>query len=171
MRAQYVRLVGELPPLLREGSGADLALVSDLLQNTLQRYADSLGLAEQAQERETIVSALAEPPDTQADNDTTRQEESYENTLKVARIKINDPRLKNAPQNVRIARDELKRLMPLVSHMHLKLVEASKQTETPGRNTICKQLRTRLEELFNRRAECWEILDTYAATLHSYAEQ
>ena len=78
------------------------------------------------------------------------------------RIKINDPRLKNAPPHVRNARNEIKRLMPLISHLHLKLVEASKKSPTVQRNTLCKQLRARLEELITRRTECWEILDTFA---------
>ena len=78
------------------------------------------------------------------------------------RIKINDPRLKDAPPHVRTARNEIKRLMPLISHLHLKLVEASKKSATVQRNTLCKQLRARLEELITRRTECWEILDTFA---------
>ena len=78
------------------------------------------------------------------------------------RIKINDPRLRSAPREVRTARDEIKRLMPLISHTHLKLVEASKDAATAQRTKVCKNLRARLEELVTKRTEYWQVLDTYA---------
>ena len=175
LRTLYIRLEGALPPLLREGSGADPSLVHDLLLNAIQRHQDAITLAEKEVESsapngastksevgsnnrsnfQLQTSNLSEAPTSNLS--AKREELAWE-----GRIKINDPRLKDAPPHVRTARNEIKRLMPLISHLHLKLVEASKKSPTVQRNTLCKQLRARLEELITRRTECWEILDTFA---------
>ena len=194
LRTLYIRLEGTLPPLLREGSGADPTLVHDLLLNAIQRHQDAITLAEKevessapngastksevgsnvpkgtsrklevgSREIESVdtsnlklqTSNLSEAPTSNLS--AKREELAWE-----GRIKINDPRLKDAPPHVCTARNEIKRLMPLISHLHLKLVEASKKSATVQRNTLCKQLRARLEELITRRTECWEILDTFA---------
>ena len=179
LRTLYIRYEGTLPPLLREGSGADPTLVHDLLLNAIQRHQDAITLAEKEQSRYEVLGTKYEVESSAPNGASTKLEVGRENTsnLKLqtsnlsakseelaweGRIKINDPRLKDAPPHVRTARNEIKRLMPLISHLHLKLVEASKKSATVQRNTLCKQLRARLEELITRRTECWEILDTFA---------
>ncbi len=163
LRTLYIRLEGALPPLLREGSGADPSLVHDLLLNAIQRHQDAITLAEKEVESDElrVTSENAAAPPIRNSSFEIRNSESSALTWE-GRIKINDPRLKDAPPHVRTARNEIKRLMPLISHLHLKLVEASKKSPTVQRNTLCKQLRARLEELITRRTECWEILDTFA---------
>ena len=179
LRTLYIRLEGTLPPLLREGSGADPTLVHDLLLNAIQRHQDAITLAEKEVESDELRVTSAHTQNVGArraspvNNDkaasspirTSYLEPRTSESSALAwegRIKINDPRLKDAPPHVRTARNEIKRLMPLISHLHLKLVEASKKSATVQRNTLCKQLRARLEELITRRTECWEILDTFA---------
>ena len=170
LRTLYIRLEGALPPLLREGSGADPSLVHDLLLNAIQRHQDAITLAEKEQSRYEVLGTRYELRVTsEKATESPIRHSSFEirNSESSAlawegRIKINDPRLKDAPPHVRTARNEIKRLMPLISHLHLKLVEASKKSPTVQRNTLCKQLRARLEELITRRTECWEILDTFA---------
>ena len=183
LRTLYIRYEGTLPPLLREGSGADPSLVHDLLLNAIQRHQDAITLAEKEGESDELRVTSAHTQNVESDDvksDELRvtsenaaappiRNSSFEirNSERSAlvwegRIKINDPRLKDAPPHVRTARNEIKRLMPLISHLHLKLVEASKKSATVQRNTLCKQLRARLEELITRRTECWEILDTFA---------
>ena len=184
LRTLYIRLEGALPPLLREGSGADPSLVHDLLLNAIQRHQDAITLAEKEQSRyevgsdelrvtsahtQNVGARRASPVNNDKAASSSIRNSSFEirNSERSAlawegRIKINDPRLKDAPPHVRTARNEIKRLMPLISHLHLKLVEASKKSPTVQRNTLCKQLRARLEELIIRRTECWEILDTFA---------
>ena len=159
LRTLYIRYEGTLPPLLREGSGADPTLVHDLLLNAIQRHQDAITLAEKEQNSDEGKSdELRVTSEKAQKGESAKSEElAWE-----GRIKINDPRLKDAPPHVRTARNEIKRLMPLISHLHLKLVEASKKSPTVQRNTLCKQLRARLEELITRRTECWEILDTFA---------
>ena len=163
LRTLYIRYEGTLPPLLREGSGADPTLVHDLLLNAIQRHQDAITLAEKEVESDElrVTSAKATSPAIRHSSFEIRNSESAALAWE-GRIKINDPRLKDAPPHVRTARNEIKRLMPLISHLHLKLVEASKKNPTVQRNTLCKQLRARLEELITRRTECWEILDTFA---------
>ena len=175
LRTLYIRYEGTLPPLLREGSGADPTLVHDLLLNAIQRHQDAITLAEKEQSRYEVLgtkyegesdelrvtSAKATSPAIRHSSFEIRNSESSALAWE-GRIKINDPRLKDAPPHVRTARNEIKRLMPLISHLHLKLVEASKKSPSVQRNTLCKQLRARLEELIIRRTECWEILDTFA---------
>ena len=181
LRTLYIRLEGALPPLLREGSGADPTLVHDLLLNAIQRHQDAITLAEKEQSRYEVLGTRYEGENADTSNfqlstyakrklSTSNLSEATTSNLSAereelaweGRIKINDPRLKDAPPHVRTARNEIKRLMPLISHLHLKLVEASKKSPTVQRNTLCKQLRARLEELITRRTECWEILDTFA---------
>ena len=181
LRTLYIRLEGALPPLLREGSGADPTLVHDLLLNAIQRHQDAITLAEKEQSRYEVRGTRYEGENADTSNfqlstyakrklSTSNLSEATTSNLSAkseelaweGRIKINDPRLKDAPPHVRTARNEIKRLMPLISHLHLKLVEASKKSPTVQRNTLCKQLRARLEELITRRTECWEILDTFA---------
>ena len=186
LRTLYIRYEGTLPPLLREGSGADPSLVHDLLLNAIQRHQDAITLAEKEQSRYDVLGTRYEAGETSENsqnvgarraspvNNDNAEAPAIRNSSFVirnsesdalaweGRIKINDPRLKDAPPHVRTARNEIKRLMPLISHLHLKLVEASKKSPTVQRNTLCKQLRARLEELITRRTECWEILDTFA---------
>ena len=181
LRTLYIRYEGTLPPLLREGSGADPSLVHDLLLNAIQRHQDAITLAEKEQSRYEVLGTRYEGENADTSNfqlstyakrklSTSNLSEAPTSNLSAkreelaweGRIKINDPRLKDAPPHVRNARNEIKRLMPLISHLHLKLVEASKKNPTVQRNTLCKQLRARLEELITRRTECWEILDTFA---------
>ena len=181
LRTLYIRYEGTLPPLLREGSGADPSLVHDLLLNAIQRHQDAITLAEKEQSRYEVLGTRYEGENADTSNfqlstyakrklSTSNLSEAPTSNLSAkreelaweGRIKINDPRLKDAPPHVRTARNEIKRLMPLISHLHLKLVEASKKSPTVQRNTLCKQLRARLEELITRRTECWEILDTFA---------
>ena len=163
LRTLYIRYEGTLPPLLREGSGADPTLVHDLLLNAIQRHQDAITLAKKEQNSDElrVTSENAAAPPIRNSSFVIRNSESSALAWE-GRIKINDPRLKDAPPHVRTARNEIKRLMPLISHLHLKLVEASKKSPTVQRNTLCKQLRARLEELIIRRTECWEILDTFA---------
>ena len=190
LRTLYIRLEGALPPLLREGSGADPSLVHDLLLNAIQRHQDAITLAEKEVESDElrVTSAHTQNVESSAPNGASTKSEVGSNNRSnfqlqtsnlseaptsnlsakreelawEGRIKINDPRLKDAPPHVRTARNEIKRLMPLISHLHLKLVEASKKSPTVQRNTLCKQLRARLDALITRRTECWEILDTFA---------
>ena len=187
LRTLYIRYEGTLPPLLREGSGADPTLVHDLLLNAIQRHQDAITLAEKEQSRYEVLGTKYEGESSAPNGASTKSEVGSNNRSNFqlqtsnlseaptsnlsakreelaweGRIKINDPRLKDAPPHVRTARNEIKRLMPLISHLHLKLVEASKKSATVQRNTLCKQLRARLEELITRRTECWEILDTFA---------
>ena len=187
LRTLYIRYEGTLPPLLREGSGADPTLVHDLLLNAIQRHQDAITLAEKEVESDelrvtsahtqNVGARRASPVNNDKAASSSIRHSSFEirNSESAAlawegRIKINDPRLKDAPPHVRTARNEIKRLMPLISHLHLKLVEASKKSPTVQRNTLCKQLRARLEELITRRTECWEILDTFAQEHASGAE-
>ena len=179
LRTLYIRYEGTLPPLLREGSGADPTLVHDLLLNAIQRHQDAITLAEKEQSRYEVRGTKYEVESSAPNGASTKLEVGSNNRSNFklqtsnlsakreelaweGRIKINDPRLKDAPPHVRTARNEIKRLMPLISHLHLKLVEASKKSATVQRNTLCKQLRARLEELITRRTECWEILDQFA---------
>ena len=157
LRTLYLRYEGELPPLLRPESEADPALVYDLLLNAVQRHTDALRLKDDRRETRDEIK-----PEAQG---VLSSVVSSLSSLTDSRIKINDPRLNNAPQNVLSARAEIKRLMPLISHLHLQLVEASKKTATPQRNTMCKNIRQRLEEMITRRTEYWQIIDTYAETL------
>ena len=188
LRTLYLRYEGELPPLLRPESEADPALVYDLLLNAVQRHTDALRLKDDRQQTKDdrtpiAVGALpATPKNTRIAKNGRGVPRPYKphsvmrfaqtsdlelgtSYLTDSRIKINDPRLNNAPQNVLSARAEIKRLMPLISHLHLQLVEASKKTATPQRNTMCKNIRQRLEEMITRRTEYWQIIDTYAETL------
>ena len=180
LRTLYIRYEGTLPPLLREGSGADPTLVHDLLLNAIQRHQDAITLAEKEQNSDEVESSAPNGASTKSEVGSNNRSNFQLQTSNLSeaptsnfsakseelawegRIKINDPRLKDAPPHVRTARNEIKRLMPLISHLHLKLVEASKKSATVQRNTLCKQLRVRLEELITRRTECWEILDTFA---------
>ena len=172
LRTLYIRYEGTLPPLLREGSGADPTLVHDLLLNAIQRHQDAITLAEKEQNSDDVKSSAPNGASTKSEVGSNNRSNFQLQTSNLSakreelawegRIKINDPRLKDAPPHVRTARNEIKRLMPLISHLHLKLVEASKKSATVQRNTLCKQLRARLEELITRRTECWEILDTFA---------
>ena len=57
LRTLYIRLEGALPPLLREGSGADPTLVHDLLLNAIQRHQDAITLAEKEQSRYEVESS------------------------------------------------------------------------------------------------------------------
>jgi len=174
LRTLYLRYEGELPPLLRPESEADPTLVYDLLLNAVQRHTDALRLKDDRQKTKddrtpNSVGALPATPKN-VGNCTSYLEPCTLNLIKASyltdsRIKINDPRLNNAPQNVLSARAEIKRLMPLISHLHLQLVEASKKTATPQRNTMCKNIRQRLEEMITRRTEYWQIIDAYAETL------
>ncbi len=157
LRTLYLRYEGELPPLLRPESEADPALVYDLLLNAVQRHTDALRLKDDRRETRDEIK-----PESQG---VLSSVVSSLSSLTDSRIKINDPRLNNAPQNVLSARAEIKRLMPLISHLHLQLVEASKKTATPQRNTMCKNIRQRLEEMITRRTEYWQIIDAYAETL------
>ena len=54
LRTLYIRYEGTLPPLLREGSGADPTLVHDLLLNAIQRHQDAITLAEKEVESDEL---------------------------------------------------------------------------------------------------------------------
>ena len=180
LRSLYLRYEGELPPFLRPESDADPALVYDLLFNAVQRHTDALRLKDDRQQTKdnrtpiSVGAMPATPKNTRIAKNEPHSVMRFAQTsdlelgtsyLTDSRIKINDPRLNNAPQNVRTARAEIKRLMPLISHLHLQLVEASKKAATPQRNTMCKNLRQRLEEMISHRTEYWQIIDAYAESL------
>ena len=57
LRTLYIRYEGTLPPLLREGSGADPTLVHDLLLNAIQRHQDAITLAEKEQNSDEVESS------------------------------------------------------------------------------------------------------------------
>ena len=167
-RELYKKLFASVPGILQPQSSASESLQKNFLTNAFQQHLSATALQSGGAPQNPTSSSSPIPTEQVTASRAIAYADTERETPKTytdGRWTLRDPRLASAPQAVRSAAQEIKRLLPIIAHLHLKLVETTKKKESPARAKLLKTLRNRLEEHVTQKMEFWAVIDDYAASI------
>lgn len=148
--ALYRALVGALPPLLTRGGESDAGRC--VLVNALRRVGASYGLG---MEPPTGSVAVVEDISVAVvEEDAPLRKGRY--------VNIRDPRFKSAPEEVRLAVQRVREIMPAISGRHSRL-KVTSDSEANTRKTLLAELR----DLVSERRACWDTINKWIDALEN----